>query len=257
VTSRSDLTRQLLDLGVERGGVLLVHTSFRAIRPVEGGIDGLVGAMRDALGSSGTLVMPSWSGERDEPFEASTSPSDEDLGAVPQRFWRLPGVRRSGHAHAFAAVGARAGFILQDALPLPPHIPESPVGRVHELDGQILLLGVNHDANTTIHLAEVMSDVPYGLPKHVTVWEGGRRIRVDYAENDHCCRRFLLADAWLREDGSQALGAVGSGEARLVRARAVTRVVCAQLGRDPLVFLHAPDESCEECDLARASIRSE
>ncbi len=181
--------------------------------------------------------------------------SDDDLGAVPQLFWRLPDVQRSRHVHAFAAAGPRAAFILQDPLPLPPHIPESPVGRVHELDGQVLLLGVGHDANTTIHLAEVMSAVPYGLPKHVTVLADGEPVRVDYRENDHCCRRFQLLDTWLHSARSQSHGTVGSGVARLVRAQEVTRVVCTRLERDPLVFLHAPDEGCEDCDLARASAR--
>lgn len=41
---RSELTRQLQALGVEEGGVLLVHTSFHAVAPVEGGPRGLIAA---------------------------------------------------------------------------------------------------------------------------------------------------------------------------------------------------------------------
>jgi len=52
------LVEQLKALGVREGGVLLVHTSFRAVRPVEGGPLGLIGALRQALGHEGTLVMP-------------------------------------------------------------------------------------------------------------------------------------------------------------------------------------------------------
>ncbi len=58
---RAEVTRQLRALGVEKGGVLLVHASFRATGPVEGGPLGLIEALRDALGPDGTLVMPSWS----------------------------------------------------------------------------------------------------------------------------------------------------------------------------------------------------
>jgi len=39
--------------GDEEGGVLLVHASFRATGPVEGGPRGLIGALRDALGRLG------------------------------------------------------------------------------------------------------------------------------------------------------------------------------------------------------------
>lgn len=249
---REDLVRQLDDLGVERGGVLLVHTSFRAIRPIENGAAGLIEGLRAALGPEGTLVMPSWAGSRTV-FDPRRSPASPDLGVVADVFWRLPGVLRSDHAHAFAAVGPYAAEVLRDPLPLPPHVPESPVGRVHDLDGQILLLGVNHDANTTIHLGELMSAVPYGVTKYVTVVREGRPARLQYRENDHCCQRFQLVDEWLRAAGSQTEGPVGQGVARLTRSRAVTAVVMRELGRDLLAFLHPEGQGCEECDAARAS----
>ena len=55
-----DLTTQLQALGVDRGGVLLVHMSFRAMRPVEGGPEGVIDAVLAAVGQTGTAVMPSW-----------------------------------------------------------------------------------------------------------------------------------------------------------------------------------------------------
>jgi aminoglycoside 3-N-acetyltransferase len=51
--SIAEVTSQLHALGVEEGGVVQVHTSFRAIRPVEGGPLGLIEALRDALGPKG------------------------------------------------------------------------------------------------------------------------------------------------------------------------------------------------------------
>lgn len=56
--TEAELERQLRSLGVREGGVLLVHTSFRAVRPVEGGPLGLIRALRRAIGPAGTLVMP-------------------------------------------------------------------------------------------------------------------------------------------------------------------------------------------------------
>ena len=151
--TRGEVARQLRALGVEAGGVLLVHTSFRATRPVEGGPLGLIEALRDALGPDATLVMPSWSGADDEPFEPTRTPACPSLGVVADTFWRLPGVLRSDHVFAFAAAGPAAADITSGPLPLPPHIPDSAVGRVHDRDGQVLLLGVGHDADTMLHLA--------------------------------------------------------------------------------------------------------
>ena len=249
-----ELVRQLHELGVEPGGVLLVHTSFRAVRPVQGGPGGLVRALSDAVGRDGTLVMPSWGGNDEQPFDPRTTAAAADLGVVADTFWRLPGVRRSEHVHAFAAAGPAAERILADPLPLPPHIPESPVGRVHQLDGQVLLLGVGHDADTTLHLAELLAPVRYGVTKHCTIIRDGRPVRLDYRENDHCCERFALADEWLRTRGLQREGRVGHAHARLARARDIVSVALDHLREDPLVFLHPATSGCVECDDARRSV---
>jgi aminoglycoside 3-N-acetyltransferase len=256
--SRADLARQLRTLGVEPGGVLLVHTSFRAVRPVAGGPPGLIAALRDALGPAGTLVMPSSSADDDAPFDPKTSPASPDLGVVAETFWRLPGgagtsVLRSDHPQAFAAAGPQAAPIIADPLPLPPHIPASPVGRVHDLDGQVLLLGVGHDANTTLHLAELLAGAPYRVPRHCTVLRDGGAVRIDYRENDHCCARFALADDWLRTRGLQSEGLVGHAHARLARSRDIVAVAIEHLARDPLLFLHPAGIGCSECDAARRS----
>ena len=255
--SRAEVTGQLRGLGVEEAGVLLVHTSFRATRPVEGGPLGLIEALRAALGPDGTLVMPSWSGEDDEPFDPRSTPLPSSLGVVADTFWRLPGVLRSDHPQAFAAAGPEADRITSDPLPLPPHISESPVGRVHDLDGLVLLLGVGHDANTTLHLAELIAGVPYRVPACCTVLQNGRRVRINYGENDHCCERFAFADEWLRARGLQSEGRVGHAHARLARARDIVGVAVEHLARDPLLFLHPPDAGCVECDRARNSVKRE
>lgn len=250
-----EVVDQLRALGVEPGGVLVVHTSFRAVRPVDKGPTGLIEALRSALGPDGTLAMPSWTGDDNTPFDPATTPANPDLGVTADTFWRMPGVRRSEHPFAFAAAGLRAAKITADPLPIPPHRLESPIGRIHELDGQVLLLGVGHDANTTLHLAEVMADVPYRMPHHITVLENDRPTRIDYGETDHCCQRFSFADEWLRQLGLQREGAVGNAHARLMRSRDVVRVAMEHLARDPLLFLH-PRGECEECDLARASVEA-
>lgn len=251
---RREIAAQFRALGVRPGGVLLLHCAFRAVRPVAGGPAGLLAALRDALDPEGTLVMPSWTGDDDSLFDPATTPAAADLGVVAETFRRQPGVRRSDHPFAFAAAGPQAARIVADPLCLPPHQPESPIGRVRELDGQVLLLGVGHDADTSLHLAEILAGVPYRLPHHCTILRDGRPQRVDYGENDHCCARFALADDWLRAAGLQTEGRVGQAAARLARARDIVALAHERLTADPLLFLHPADEGCEECDAARASV---
>ena len=52
------IVEQLESLGVREGSVVLVHTSFKAVRPVEGGPLGLISALRSSVGPRSTLVMP-------------------------------------------------------------------------------------------------------------------------------------------------------------------------------------------------------
>ncbi|MFU8796832.1 MAG: AAC(3) family N-acetyltransferase [Dehalococcoidia bacterium] len=251
-TAKDALVSQLLDLGVRPGGVLLVHTAFSKIRPVVGGPAGLIAALQDTLGPDGTLVMPSMSSDDDNPFDPATTPCP-DMGVIAETFWRLPGVLRSNSPHAFAAIGQKAEEITAPHPIDVPHGPDSPVGRACDLDAQVLLLGVGHDANTTIHLAENVAGVRYRREKSVTVLEDGRPVRLHYREIDHCCQRFSLADQWLDERALQQRGTVGHARARLARARDIVKVATARLRTEETVFLH-PVGVDEECDEARGSL---
>lgn len=249
---RVAVTEQLRALGVEPGGVLVVHTSFSKVAPVEDGPHGLIAALRDALGPAGTLVMPSMSDDDDHPFDRQRT-SCVGMGVVAERFWKLPGVLRSDSPHAFAAIGPRAADITAPHPLAVPHGLDSPVGRVYELDGQVLLLGVGHDGNTTVHLAETMAGVRYRLPKYAVILTEGRPTRHEYSEIDHCCQNFALMDQWLEAGGRQRRGIVGHAEARLARSRDVVEIALARLRENETVFLHPPGVDVE-CDEARASI---
>lgn len=252
ITKQFELIRQLLDLGVRPGGVLLVHCAFSKVRPVEGGPAGLITALRAALGPAGTLVMPSMTDDDDHPFDPASTPC-LGMGVVANTFWQMPGVLRSDSPHAFAAIGPAAAEI---TAPHPldlPHGPDSPVGRVLNRDGQVLLLGIDHTANTTIHLAEYLAGVRYRRKKYLMIWKDGQLTRFDYAESDHCCQNFQKVDQWLDARGLQIKGRVGHAEARLMRSRDVVEVVVERLRQEETTFLH-PFGVDEECDEARLSL---
>jgi aminoglycoside 3-N-acetyltransferase len=248
-----ELLRQLSSLGVEAGGVLLVHAAFSKVAPVKGGPAALIEALRTATGAEGTLVMPSMADDDDTPFDPGRS-SCRALGVLADTFWRMPGVLRSHSPHAFAACGPEAPRI---TLPHPVDIPhglDSPPGRAYRLDAQVLLLGVGHDANTTIHVAESIAGVRYRLPKYATVMENGRPKRYEYGETDHCCERFGLLDEWLGP--KQRRGIVGGAEARLARSRDIVDAALERLRADETVFLHPAGGPCSECNEARSSMPS-
>jgi len=240
----SGLRLPSLQRGVERDGVLLVHTSFRATRPVEGGPGGLIDALRDALGPEGTLVMPCWPGDDDVPFDPANTPAAADLGVVAETFRRLPGVVRSDHPFSFAAIGPRRTH-RRGTLPLPPHGPRARGDSPHTSTA-------GHPAGvaTTGHHAapaEGMAGVPYAVPNHCTVLEDGRSVRIDYGRTTTAARV-----RWRTVAGERAGKVEARGHAtRASRALARHRRVARSTSRDPIPLPPPARGQCPDCAAAR------
>ena len=237
------LVDQIRALGLPPGATVVVHTSFKKVgvgTPAE-----LIATLREALGPQGTLVMPAMSDDDEVAFDPGATDC-RTMGVVADTFWRMPGVLRSDNPASFAAVGPLAKAITAPHPLAPPHGLDSPVGRAAALGGFVLLLGVGHSEDTTVHLAEAIARVPYKVKKFATLRSG----RVEYDESDHCCQRFSQLDEWLGD--LQSLGMVGRAEARFARASDIVQLAVEKLLEDPLIFLHK--DGCDECASAMLSV---
>ena len=201
----------------------------------------------------------------DTAFDPGSAPS-HGMGITAELFWRQPGVLRSTHpSGSFAAEGPQSERICQPQPLSPPHGPDSPVGRVHRLGGQVLLLGVTHSENTMLHLAEAIARVPYAVSHPCVVEADGIPRTVMVPETDHCCAGFKLAgesNALHRPADDHAAGSADPGisddaaDACLSDARDLVKVAVEHLALNPLVFLCSRGAGCGECDVAHASIPS-
>ena len=176
------LLADLAALGVGPGMTLLVHSSLSALGWVCGGAAAVILALENLLGPQGTLVMPTHSGDLSDPaewenppvpqswwrvirqtmppFEPDLSPS-RGMGVIPEVFRKQANVRRSNHPHfSFAAWGAQAEPITANHSLEFGLGEQSPLAKIYQLDGRVLLLGVGHDNNTSLHLAEYRADYP-------------------------------------------------------------------------------------------------
>lgn len=169
------IVEALESAGVCRGSVVVVHSSLSRVGWVAGDAQTVVEALRLAVGEPGTIVMPAHTGLSDPAswvnppvpeawcavirdaapaFDAALTPM-RAMGGVVECFRRLPGVRHSGHpAVAFVALGPHADAVVVQH-PLAHALGDaSPLGRLYELDARIVLFGVGHGNNTSLHLAE-------------------------------------------------------------------------------------------------------
>lgn len=236
--------------GLSAGQSVLMHSRLSAVRHwVIGGAPALLEALRRVLDlpARGTLMMPTQTGDNSEPsrwlappvpeawwqsvrdhlpaFDPALTPT-RGMGTLVETFRTLPGVRRSAHPiGSFAAWGRHADHLLR-TQPLEAMFgDQSPLARLYDLDGWVLLLGVDHHSDTSLHLAEERA---HWIGKtHVregsAVSVNGERRWVTYEMLDYDTEGFgALGDAYEQARAASPdvrHGRVGCAQARFLRQR--------------------------------------
>jgi aminoglycoside 3-N-acetyltransferase len=270
--TKAQLVEDLRNIGLYEGASVLVHSSLRAIGPIEGGAETLVRAFQEALGPGGTLIVPTFTFDHSDPagwreppaspealerlraeiavFDPETTPTHVRwIGVFPEVVRRWTGAKRSNHPIvSFAALGANADFFTRN---VPFHYPlgsESPLARLHQMDGYVLLLGVRHKVNTSLHLAEVWADVPY-IHRTVTLKTGPDRWTVMQGSPE-CSEGFSRIEPVLQQARLLRRGYVGNAPSQLMRQQHLISMAVAMLQGDGKALLcDVPD--CPWCGVAR------
>jgi len=242
-STRRSLGANLQSLGVRPGMIVIVHVSLSSLGWVCGGAVAVIQALLDAVGDAGTLVMPSHSGDLSDPSSWVNPPVPRDwwqtirdelpaydplitptvgLGRVAEVFRRWPGALRSAHpVMSFSARGPRALDIVGSHELSFSLGNGSPLARLHELDASVLLLGVGHDRNTSLHLAEYRAGIRPERGCGAPLLVDGRRVWHSYRDIELDDDAFLAIGHDFEERMQVRLGRVGAAQARLFSQREI------------------------------------
>ncbi len=240
---QEDILADLRRVGISPGNILGVHSSLSSLGHVEGGAEAVLNALFEAVGRDGTLVMSTylvgpplrltasdkangitWKIRRIA-FDDLSTPSG--MGAISDAFRRHPQVVR-GHqpVHSVSAWGNRADYFCQGFKPLV------------EAGGIILLLGVQMDRCSALHIAEERVPLPDEIQKAMG-WEVPEALYKIYPPDEWIigCQGawgdFLIVQAEAEKLGLIQSAQIGTATARLFEAKPMVELYEELLRQDP------------------------
>lgn len=235
------IAADLRELGVDAGDTLLVHASLSELGWVAGGPQAVVDALQRVVTAEGTIAMPTHSTQYSDPSVWTSPPVPDDwvpqiresmppfrpnvtptrgMGAIAECFRDYPETVRSQHPlYSFAAWGSDADAVVADHSYENAMGENSPLARVYERDGSVLMLGTDYATNTSLHLAEYRSDVDPGeTTETAPVLRDGERTMVEWTDVELDSDDFPeVGTAFEREQPNAMVeGEVGAATAKLV-----------------------------------------
>lgn len=245
IVLKEDILAALAEVGVGRGQTIMVHTALGSLGFVCGGPQVVIEALLESVGDDGTIMMPAQSWKNLDPaagvhweepeawwplirehwpaYDKDITPTNT-MGAVAEMFRKWPGTLRSDHpARSVAARGKYAGYLTAGHDLSNIFGEGSPVGKLYELDGYVLLVGVGYDKNTSLHLADVRAEYPgkHSCTEHSAILENGKRVWKEYSTLYVDGEDFNEIGAAFEKECTVSKAALGNGTITLMKQRAL------------------------------------
>jgi aminoglycoside 3-N-acetyltransferase len=248
-------------LGLTRRPVI-VHASLKVFGHIQGGADTVVRALAE---STGGVLMPTFTYKtmvtpevgpannalkygRDldhnrlaEPYDSDNMPADPLMGMLPEALRHYPAARRTSHPIlSFTGVRTDAALDSQTLLN-----PLAPIGALAEQDGWVILLGVDHTVNTSIHYGEKLAG-----RKQFIRWGLTRERIVECPGFPGDSQGFEAITPHLDRETRRVQ--LGRAVIQAIPLKGLFEVVISLIRRDSLALL-CEREDCERCSELRSS----
>lgn len=252
IIDKEDIEFSLELMGIKKGDVILVHSSLSSIGYVQGGADTVIDALIDSVGHEGTIVMSTLTGWFDH-FDADKTPSA--VGKISEVFRNRKNAYRSLHpVHSVAAIGKQAEYIISSHDKCETGCGQgTPYYKIKELNGKIMLLGVDMDRNTIMHCLEEEIDALYLKTLDIpapTYMENYKQEKFTLKKFPPGHRDFIKITSELRKRDSLIEGKIGNAVVKVIEMERLFEIGLDILHKDPLFFI-CNNPHCNSCHWSR------
>lgn len=228
---------------------IILHSSLRSVGRTDHGAESVVEALLETIGTDGHLLVPTFTYSlpvwNSEPFNLHKSKSR--VGLITEYVRNRPGARRSFHpTHSVAVIGPEAETLIAGHIHCSPLGNSSPFDRMAERGAKILMLGTFQDTNSSLHLCEVKSGLPYiEVPfsrgqNYELGWFINEKEQVEYVqifEVPGCSRGFRSIEPLLVANEAIKPVKIGSADCQLLEMPKLVKVAAEILRDDPTLLL--------------------
>lgn len=255
--SAPQLADHLQNAGFHAGQNVIVHSSLKSVGRSEHGAETIVDALREVIGPDGNLMVPTFTysmpGWKGDPFDIKTSKAR--TGTIPEFVRTHPDAVRSFHpTHSVAVLGPDSDAITADHMLATPLGLHSPFHRMLQQDATILMLGTRQDTDSSLHLCEVMAELPYvhvcfsDDADYEVAWYRNEDDQVRFAqirEIPGCSRGFKSIETPLIQRGVLQNVKIGNADCQVLDMGQLVEAALEILRQDPTLLL---------CNLAHCGI---
>lgn len=241
------LKEDLQRLGLKKGDAVLIHSSYKSMGGLCGGIQTLVEALLSVISDTGTLIAPTLTyrdvSVENPVFHYENTPSC--VGAVSEYIRTMDGAVRSIHpTHSCAALGAKQDWYIRGhELDRTPVGDNSPFYKLQADGGKVLMLGCGLKCNTSMHGVEEHFPTAYVLPKTPSPYQiilPDRSYHIDFYRHHIRQNGFNQRYDRLQEvldPTYMPCGCVHGAQSWLIDAPAMWKAGLATLAKDEYYFV--------------------
>lgn len=246
-----ELVSNFKKLGVVKGDVLLVHSSYKSFGGVEGGPQTVINALKSILTEDGTLIVPTFNYDfcQGKSYDVKTTPSK--MGIITEIVRADPNSKRTlDPVFSFAILGKHRDYLtnLENDHSFGAN---SVFEKLRELDAKIMIIGLAYNESVTFfHHIEETQRCDYRYFKEF------RGKIIDYENTERDCKITLFVRDIERgvQNSVNTMGLImekenivkkiiiGKSEIKLMKANDVYKRTVAEMKKNPHILIKIKKE---------------